>query len=119
MFIFLLIGLGFGGFALRSHIMEKYKYDVFSIGNIFIACIASFFLLFAIIGYKESGMSSAAGVFIFAAVICYAVIFAMIVGKTDAGLAIISVLYLFAISAIIVLVVAYIVLTRMSDKKGK
>lgn len=117
--IFLLIGLGFGGFALRTHVAEKYAYDIFSIGNIFIACIASFFLLFAVIVYNESGMSSAVVVFIFAAVICYAVIFAMIVGKTDAGLAVISVLYLFAISAIIVFVIVIIFLKMMGDKKGK
>jgi len=114
--LFLLIVLIFGGVALKSHAEAKYEYNVFSVGNIFLACIASILL---IVAFNESGMTSAAMVYMGAALICYVLIFVMIMAKTNAGLATISVLYLFIVSVLIILVIVIIVLKMMGDKKGK
>jgi len=116
--LFALIVLIFGGVALQSHSEEKYDYNVFSAGNIFLACIASILLIAAFMNYNEQGMTSAALVFMGAALICYVLIFVLIASKTNGGLAIISVLYLFIVSVLIIAVVAFFIL-RAYGKKNK
>lgn len=114
-----LIGLIWGGVALRTYIIEQYEYDVFSLGNIVIGCAALILLLSALYVYNETQTITAnVLVLIGGAVLVYIAMFVINLRRSNLGLALVAVFYQLLLTSVIVLVIAIFLVKVFSKLSG-
>lgn len=115
--IIFLIALIWGGFVLRSYILERYEYNIFSISNLSISAVAAVSLFIAIAATDDGAMTTNSLVLLVFAVIIYLVLFIMNSKKISFMLAGAAVIYQ-ALASILIIIVILWYLNKIQSKKS-